>query len=316
MTSSRSCLTAAAILFLSLSWPGRTPAQSSPVSPLVSEAFLVAPDGTADLPDSPSFSTSLQQAPTPPPPGETEEQRKLREQREEAEREVKAQEKQRIGGVIPDFSVVMNGHAVPLTPRQKWSLSLHTIIDPYTIGIAAVFGGGYGELTDDHTGYGHGPSGYFKRVAASYADNVIGNVVGNAMLPTILHQDPRYFRKGEGSIKSRIIYSALTTFICHGDNGKRQFNVSNVMGNFIAGGISNAYYPADERGIGLTLTNASVVTLEGMVGAQLLEFSPDITEKLQRHRQAKRDAKAAAAAARQLPPTATPTPPQPTPPQP
>ncbi len=290
-----------------------------------------------DLPDSPSFSSSQQptsqtpaqtqtpqkdQTSTPPPQNETEEQRKLREQREEAEREVKTEEKQRLGGVMPQFNVVMNGQGVALTAKQKWDLSFHTIIDPYTIGLAAVIGGGYGELTDDHTGYGHGPAGYFKRTAASYADNVIGNVVGNAMLPILLKQDPRYFRKGTGSVKSRIFYSAMTTFICHSDKGKLQFNTSNVLGNFIAGGISNAYYPEDERGFGLTMSNASVVTLEGMLGAQILEFSPDFTAYVHRRREHHRQvlaAQAAAAAAAKNPPPAPnvvyPTAPPPPPPQ-
>ncbi len=178
-------------------------AQSTSATP----ALPARIESLALLPDAPSQSPAQQPAPpqaapqSPPqeqgPPGETEEQRKVRLQREEAEREVKQELTQRAGGVIPIFSVVMNGQqAVPLTPKEKFVLSFHTIIDPYTIGLAAVIGGGYGELTDDHTGYGHGPSGYFKRVAASYADNVIGNVVGNAMLPVLLKQDPRYFRKG------------------------------------------------------------------------------------------------------------------------
>ena len=263
------------------------------------------------LPDAPSYSNSWQQPSKVPsvatqaPANETEAQRKAREQREEAEREVKLQEKQRVGGVMPEFNVVMNGHAVPLTAKQKFDLSFHTIIDPYTFALAIVFGGGLGELEDSHTGYGHGPAGLGKRIGASYADNVDGNLIGNALLPVILHQDPRYFRKGEGTVKSRVIYSALTTFICQGDNGKKQFNVSNVAGNFISGAISNAYYPQDERGVGLTIDNAVFVTLEGMLGAQILEFSPDITEKIHRHNQRKRDAKAAAAAAG-LPPPAAP----------
>ena len=219
---------------------------------------------------------------------ETDAQRKAREQREESEREVKKQEKQRVGGVLPLFNVVIAGKTVPLSPKQKFNLSFHTIIDPYTIALA-VIGGGIGEIQDDHTGYGHGPGGYFKRFGASYADNVIGNVVGNAALPVILHQDPRYYRKGTGSIKSRIRYSALTTFICYGDNGKRQPNYSNVLGNFVAGGISNVYYPSDERGFGLTVSNATYVTLEGMLGAQILEFSPDFEAYLQRRRQRKLD---------------------------
>ncbi len=204
------------------------------------------------------------------PQNETDAQRKAREAREEheeAEREVKAQEKQRGVGVLPLFNVVISGPAVPLTPAQKFNLSFHTIIDPYTIGLAFIVGGGFGELTDSHTGYGHGPSGFFKRVGASYADNIDGNLIGNALLPILLHQDPRYFRKGSGSVKSRILYSALTSFICHGDNGKTQFNTSNVAGNFISGAISNLYYPANERGVGLTLENGLVVTLEGMAGS-------------------------------------------------
>ena len=239
------------------------------------------------LPDSPSAQADVQ----------TKEQ-KDKARREEAEREVKAEEKQRIAGVVPNFNVVLGGQAVPLTPHEKLSLAFHTIIDPYTIGLA-VLGGGYGEITDDHTGYGHGPGGYFKRVGAAYADSADGTLIGNALLPIVLHQDPRYFRKGEGSIRSRVVYSALSTFICHGDTGRLQFNLSNVLGNFIAGGISNAYYPADERGVGLAISNATVVTLEGMIGAQLLEFSPDVSERIHRRRQAKRDAAAAKAAAAQ-----------------
>ena len=269
------------------------------------------------LPDAPSYSTSQQPSsatkePAKPDvhadqgtdpckivsaalPNETDEQHQARDRRLEADCEVKAEEKQRFGGVMPQFNVVMSGHAVPLTPKQKFDISLHTVIDPYTVALAVLVGGGIGELTDSHTGYGHGPAGLFKRIGASYADAVDGNLIGNALLPVILHQDPRYFRKGEGPIKSRIIYSAMTTFICHSDSGKLQFNTSNVAGNFIAGAISNAYYPADERGVGLTLENGLVVTLEGMLGAQILEFSPDITNKIKRHNQRKRDAKAAAA---------------------
>ena len=171
----------------------------------------------------------------------------------------------------------MNGQGVALTPKQKFDLSFHTIIDPYTFALAILFGGGLGELEDSHTGYGHGPAGLGKRIGASYADNVDGNLIGNALLPVILKQDPRYFRKGTGSIKSRIIYSALTTVICHSDSGKSEFNTSNVLGNFISGAISNVYYPSSERGVGLTIDNALLVTLEGAIGAQLLEFSPDVT---------------------------------------
>jgi hypothetical protein len=204
------------------------------------------------------------------------------QQHQEAERELQAEEKQRLLGVMPQFQVVMGGSAVPLTAGQKFRLALHSAIDPFYIGWAFVIGGGYGELSDssNQQGYGWGAQGYFKRVASNYADNVNGALVGNALLPALLHQDPRYFRKGTGTLKSRFIYAALSTVICRGDNGKNQPNVSNVLGNFISGAISNAYYPANQRGVALTLENGLDVTLFGALGGQLLEFGPDITRIL------------------------------------
>jgi hypothetical protein len=204
--------------------------------------------------------------------------------REEAERELKVEEKQRLLGVMPQFQVVMGGKAAPLSGGEKWRLALHSAIDPFYIAWAFVIGGGYGELVDSHTGYGWGPAGYFKRVGSTYADNVNGALIGNALLPQLLHQDPRYFRKGTGSIKGRFLYAALSTFVCHGDNGKREVNVSNVLGNYISGAISNAYYPANERGVALTLENGTSVTLFGALGGQLLEFGPDISRLMQRGR--------------------------------
>jgi hypothetical protein len=198
---------------------------------------------------------------------------------------------------MPQFQVVMGGQAARLSAGQKFRLALHSAIDPFYIGWALVIGGGYGELVDSDTGYDWGAAGYFKRVAANYADNVNGAIIGNALLPSILHQDPRYFRKGTGTIKSRLVYAALSTVICHGDNGKNQPNVSNVLGNFISGAISNAYYPADQRGVRLTLENGLSVTLFGALGGQLLEFGPDISRILHHKHHASTLAPASAPAA-------------------
>jgi hypothetical protein len=206
------------------------------------------------------------------------------DRKKEAERELKTEEKQRLMGIMPQFQVVMGGAAVPLSPGQKWRLALHSAVDPFYIGWAFVIGGGYGEISGSHTGYGWGPAGYFKRVGATYADNVNGAIIGNALLPSLLHQDPRYFRKGTGTVWHRFLYAAGSTVICKGDNGKWQPNVSNVLGNFISGAISNAYYPAEERGLGLTLENGLSVTLFGALGGQLLEFGPDIDRLLHRHK--------------------------------
>jgi hypothetical protein len=219
---------------------------------------------------------------TPAQSGTTSPSDAKQESHDEAERELKAEEKQRLLGVMPQFQVVMGGKAAPLTGGEKWRLASHSAIDPFYVAWAFVIGGGWGEIEDSNRGYGWGDAGYFKRVGASYADNVNGALIGNALLPQLLHQDPRYFRKGTGSIKSRFVYAAFSTVICHGDNGKKQFNVSNVLGNYVSGAISNAYYPANERGVGLTLENGTSVTLFGALGGQLLEFGPDIARLLRR----------------------------------
>jgi hypothetical protein len=109
---------------------------------------------------------------------------------------------------------------------------------------------------------------------------VIGNTLGNAVLPSILHQDPRYFRLGHGSIVHRMLYSAATSFICKHDNtGKWEPNYSNVLGNMIAGEISTLYYPNSKSGGIQAVETGLTVTFEGTFGAELQEFWPDISRK-------------------------------------
>ena len=257
--------------------------------PQASDQPVPAPAmGRAVTPATPVASSSSSQqsapagsSPAPQDPAATAADAK-KKQHDQAEQDLKVQEKQRLLGVMPQFQVVMNGQAVPLSGGQKWKLALHSAIDPFYIGWAFVIGGGYGELVGNDNGYGWATQGYFKRVGANYADNVNGALVGNALLPQLLHQDPRYFRKGTGPIFKRFLYAAASTVVCHGDNGKNQPNVSNVLGNYISGAISNAYYPANERGVALTLENGTSVTLFGALGGQILEFGPDLARLVQR----------------------------------
>jgi hypothetical protein len=122
-------------------------------------------------------------------------------------------------------------------------------------------------------------------VGANYADNVNGALIGNALLPQLLHQDPRYFRKGTGPIFKRFLYAAESTVVCHGDNGKHQPNVSNVLGNLHFGGdFELVLSEANERGLALTLENGTSVTLFGALGGQILEFGPDLTRLLHHKR--------------------------------
>lgn len=255
-----------------------------PDAPMPQNGSQSSPSSAAP-PSSPSVSSPSQETSPADLPADHPSAADVKKQRhEQAERDLKVQEKQRLLGVMPQFQVVMNGQAVPLSGGEKWRLALHSAIDPFYIGWAFVIGGGWGEIADSDKGYGWGDAGYFKRVGANYADNVNGALIGNALLPQLLHQDPRYFRMGTGSLGHRFVHAALSTVVCHGDNGKNQANVSNVLGNYISGAISNAYYPADQRGVGLTLENGTSVTLFGALGGQILEFGPDISRLLHRKR--------------------------------
>jgi len=239
-------------------------------------------------------STPPATAPQPDQPGASKVDPNLKTQSEVGAEQLKKQEQQRILGVMPAFNSVFEGTVPPMTPKQKFQLMFKSTTDAYVFGFAA-FTAGIGQAQDSHAAYGQGVEGYAKRFGANYVDTADGNFWGNAVLPIILHQDPRYFRLGHGTFKHRLLYSMSTSVICKSDSGKWEPNYSNVLGNLISGGISNVYYPAQDRGAAQTFQSAATVTAEGMIGAALLEFWPDIANHYHLKRQAKRDAAAAAA---------------------
>jgi len=176
---------------------------------------------------------------------------------EVAEDQIKDQEKQRVLGFIPNFYVSYIPNAAPLDTKQKFELAWKTTVDPITFAVTAA-AAGIEQADDQYQGYGQGAQGYGKRYGAAYADLVTGTFIGSVILPSLLKQDPRYFYKGTGSARSRLLYAIANSVICKGDNGRRQANYSYVLGDFAAAGISNAYYPADDRGAGLTFGNAAI----------------------------------------------------------
>jgi hypothetical protein len=188
-----------------------------------------------------------------------------------AEQQVHLQEKQRVLGVFPNFYTTYVWKAEPLTSRQKFQLAWRASIDPVTFLTTGAIAG-VEQWQNDFSAYGPGVEGYAKRYGANYADGFIGVMMGGAILPSILHQDPRYFYKGTGSIRSRALYAISTVVICRGDNGRWQPNYSNVLGTFAAGGISNAYYPANDRGFQLTMENSLIGLAAGGGTALLQEF--------------------------------------------
>jgi hypothetical protein len=189
-----------------------------------------------------------------------------------AEEQLHAEEKQRVLGVIPNFYVSYDKDVVPLTTSQKFRLALRMSLDPVAFASSAV-SAGFEQSINEFRGYGQGVQGYTKRFGASYGDGFSSILIGGAILPSLLHQDPRYLYKGTGSIRSRTLYAIASVVICKGDNGHWQPNYSNVFGNLAAAGISNIYYPSTDRnGARLTIGNSLLDTASGAIGALFEEF--------------------------------------------
>ena len=200
-----------------------------------------------------------------------------------AEEQIKEEEKQRALGFIPNYYVSYIPNAVPLAPRQKFELAWKSMVDPVTFGITGAIAG-IQQAQNDFSGYGQGADGYAKRYGAAYADAVVGTMIGGAILPSLLKQDPRYFYKGTGSKKSRLLYAIANSVICKGDNGKWQPNYSGLLGGLAAGGISNLYYPAKDRDAGLTFQNFAIGIGAAAAANVLQEFvvkrlTPNLPER-------------------------------------
>ncbi|MGA1983403.1 MAG: carboxypeptidase-like regulatory domain-containing protein [Acidobacteriaceae bacterium] len=189
-----------------------------------------------------------------------------------AEQQITAEEHQRILAVLPNFYVSYVSDAAPLTRKQKFKLAVVVSRDPmtyFTTGVSA----GIEQWQGDFAGYGQEFSGYTKRYAATYGDKLSSTFLGAALLPSLLHQDPRYFYRGHGHIVVRALYAISTVAICKGDNGHWQPNYSNVLGNLGAAGISTLYYPqSDQHSVQVTVTNTLIGVAEGAIGTLFQEF--------------------------------------------
>jgi hypothetical protein len=177
---------------------------------------------------------------------------------EVATEQVKLEEKQRVFGIIPNFYVSYDQNAAPLTAKLKFQLAAKVSFDPITfvgVGFAAA-----AEQAGDNPNYPQGWKGFGERYGAAYTNGLTDIMIGGAILPSLLHQDPRYFYQGTGTTKSRILHAVSSPFVCRGDNGRPQPNYSTVGGDLASAAISNAYYPVSNRGVGLFLGNFLIGT--------------------------------------------------------
>jgi len=184
--------------------------------------------------------------------------------------QVKVEEQQRIAGLIPNFYVVYDQQAAPITSKLKFHLAMKLLTDPVTMA-----GFGLNAAIYQMTGYPsyrQGAKGYGQRLGATFAGGYTNILVGDAMLPSLLHQDVRYFYQGKGTTKSRLLHALSSAFVIRGDDGHRQFNFSGIGGNLASGAIANAYYPEKDRGAKLVLSGALIGAGGRMANAVVQEF--------------------------------------------
>lgn len=188
---------------------------------------------------------------------------------------VQEQRPPRIFWIMPTYTITESKRPTELTPRQKLEMVIKDTTDPYTIGYTA-FTAGIGQATNELSGYGQGIAGYGKRFGASYADQASGSFFSSFLFASLLHEDPRYHRQGSGPFKHRLAHALIRPVVTYKDSGGRTFNWCGTLGSLAASGLSNAYYPDEDRGVGKTFSRFALGIPFSMIDHVVDEFGPDL----------------------------------------
>jgi hypothetical protein len=189
---------------------------------------------------------------------------------EVATEQFQAEEKQRLFGFIPNFYVSYDSDPAPLTTKMKFKLALKVSADPISaagVGLVSAF-----RQAGNTPDYGQGWGAYGERFGSAATDSFSDIMIGGAILPSLLHEDPRYFYQGTGTTSSRIRHAMFSPFVARGDNGKWQPNYSSVGGDLASSSLSNIYYPHANRGAGLVFGNFAIGTAERIGASVAQEF--------------------------------------------
>lgn len=185
----------------------------------------------------------------------------------------------RVFGILPNYRTAdasLPYHAI--SPKQKMTIAAKDSFD-WTLSLVAAGYAGLGQLTDQNRPLGQGLAGYGNRFVRNYADQVMGNLLVEGAIPILLREDPRYFRRGQGAVWSRIGYATSRVFVTRTDSGGTEFNYSELVGNSLAVGISNAYYPGS-RNSGGNFQKLTLQLATDAVSNVLKEFWPDVKRRL------------------------------------
>jgi hypothetical protein len=189
------------------------------------------------------------------------------------------EEHARLFWILPTFSVTDSKSVRPLTAGGKFRLFVKDKTDPFTIGWVA-FEAGLAQANNDFPEYGQGAAGYGKRFGAGLANEAAGGFFGTFLFPSVLHQDPRYYRLGSGPFQKRLGHALIRPVLTHKDSGGRAFNWSGLLASIATSGLSNAYYPEANRGVGATFSRVAMSVPFGMIDELVNEFGPDVEKKM------------------------------------
>jgi hypothetical protein len=236
----------------------------------------------------PTGSPAATQAPAAkqPQPGQAQAGSSTKEQKNIQHEQETGTSQDRLFWTMPNFLTMENTENIPpLTSGDKFKVVGRSLIDPSEFVLIG-FVAGLGQASNSNPSYGQGAQGYGKRYATAYADNAIENFIASAVLPSLLHQDPRYYQLGHGGFLRRTGHALSRVVMTRSDSGRSQFNYSEVFGAGMAAAISTySYHPESERGVG-TVISVWGTQIGWDVGTYMLkEFWPDLRRKHHRNQQ-------------------------------
>jgi hypothetical protein len=187
--------------------------------------------------------------------------------------------------VLPNYKSINdpNQPFEPMTAGEKFALVQH-YFDPFTFVFTSITAS-IEQASNEKAAYGQGAMGYAKRYGADFTDGFTNELFVTGVFPSLLHEDPRYYRLGHGSAFKRTAYALSRILVTRTDSGGSRFNSSEFLGNFVSGSLSITYYPQSERNIGGIFTRMTVEIGYDSLFNILKEFYPDLKRKFRKHQQ-------------------------------
>jgi hypothetical protein len=196
-----------------------------------------------------------------------------------------AKQTKRMFGVVPNFAAVnADTQLPPLSTREKFSLAAHDSVLDYSSFTWAGILAAQAMVLNSSPELGSGIGGYGRYYWRTFTDGVSGTFFTEAIVPAITREDPRYYTLGHGGFLRRTGYAISRAFVTKTDSGGTSFNFSEVVGNGLEAGLSNAYYPPQERGLSQTAVNWGTQMESAVLNHVFQEFWPDIRRKLLRQK--------------------------------